>query len=98
MSVRASTSRPSTCSGDMYCTVPMIVPGVVRSAAVVCCTESAPMGGAAFARPKSSNCTIGAAEVLPPDQEYVARLEIAMHDPGAVRLVERRRRLRRDRE
>jgi hypothetical protein len=30
MSLRPSSSRPSTCSGDMYEGVPMAVPGRVR--------------------------------------------------------------------
>ncbi len=32
--MRASSSFPRTCSGDMYATVPTAVPGLVRSAAI----------------------------------------------------------------
>ena len=35
-SVRASNSLPSACSGDMYATVPSVMPGLVR------CSSGAP--------------------------------------------------------
>ena len=55
MSVRASASSPSSCSGAMYWNVPRIVPSAVRG---FCCV--APSGGLKaaaplFARPKSSS-------------------------------------------
>ena len=39
MSVRASASLPSTCSGAMYCSVPSIVPCAVTSSRVCCARE-----------------------------------------------------------
>ena len=36
MSVRASASLPSNCSGAIYCSVPMIVPSAVRGAEGSC--------------------------------------------------------------
>ncbi len=57
-SVRASSSFPLTCSGDMYATVPIVVPGLVRSCSVMSIvgleTDPADCGFApSFARPKS---------------------------------------------
>ena len=57
MSVRASASRPSSCSGDMYWNVPTIVPSCVSGFATV--ASEAPMLSLipvpVFARPKSSS-------------------------------------------
>src|SRR5262249_15528666 len=60
MSLRASASRPSICSGDMYWNVPMIVPSAVSGWLMcgdVIVTESgddcAVTSGALLARPKS---------------------------------------------
>ncbi len=57
MSVRASASAPSSCSGDMYWNVPRIVPATVRFAGVVGSSVAPPVGDpvACFARPKSSS-------------------------------------------
>ena len=57
MSVRASVCRPSTCSGAMYCSVPTMVPCVVRLASWVDNMPSGPdwLAGSIFARPKSSS-------------------------------------------
>ena len=59
MSLRASASRPSTCSGAMYCTVPRIVPCAVSGAAVASrVIPDIEIGAAAprsFATPKSSS-------------------------------------------
>jgi hypothetical protein len=55
-SVRASSSNPRACSGDMYGTVPTAAPGVVSCSSVgrpVFASARAGLGGgAAFARPK----------------------------------------------
>ena len=48
---RKSTGRALACSGDMYSTVPITVPGRVCTLRVS--TDSAPVGGASFAKPKS---------------------------------------------
>jgi hypothetical protein len=60
MSLRASASLPSTCSGAMYCTVPRIVPCAVPGGVVAIRVrpdiEIGPAGFArSFARPKSSS-------------------------------------------
>ena len=62
-SVRASSSFPRACSGDMYATVPTAVPGLVRcsSGTSVVSVEAAELdpgvtdfgGAASFAKPKS---------------------------------------------
>ncbi len=60
MSVRASTGFPSSCSGDMYDSVPTMTPSRVTSGADVCAeVTSSPVisGEAGFARPKSSSFT-----------------------------------------
>ena len=62
MSVRASTSRPSICSGAMYCGVPTTVWAPVSAATVACSAEEScgerPLPDApSFARPKSSSFT-----------------------------------------
>ncbi len=58
MSDRASSSRPRACSGDMYCGVPRIVPGLVPFIIAVAFCESNPCSGGvdasvSLARPKS---------------------------------------------
>ena len=69
MSDRASASRPSICSGDMYWNVPRIVPRAVRGACGAdTVTSAAPTMGAApeaFARPKSSSFAVSGAEAPP---------------------------------
>ena len=58
MSVRASASCPSSCSGAMYWNVPRIVPCAVRFGGVVGSIDrplAATTGAALFARPKSSS-------------------------------------------
>ena len=58
MSVRASASSPSICSGAMYWNVPRIVPCTVRFAGDVGgidCAVAATTGTALFASPKSSS-------------------------------------------
>ena len=58
MSVRASTGFPSSCSGDMYDSVPTMTPSRVTSGAEVCAEVTSPpdrKGETDFARPKSSS-------------------------------------------
>ncbi len=59
MSVRASTSVPSNCSGAMYCNVPTIAPSAVNGSFAVRSSESDTFAGVAscfsFAKPKSSS-------------------------------------------
>ena len=57
--MRASSSCPFTCSGDMYATVPSVLPGLVRCSSLkavgAAATTEARLGvrGITFARPKS---------------------------------------------
>ena len=87
MSLRASASLPSTCSGAMYGTVPRIVPcavsGVDVASRVIADIEIGPAGAAASPSPKSSSFDARLR------QHDVGGLEIAMRDALAVRLVER---------
>ena len=56
MSLRASASRPSSCSGAMYCSVPKISPRSVSGAEAVSCAAGSTMpwlAACSFARPKS---------------------------------------------
>ena len=55
MSLRTSTSWPSTCSGAMYCSVPAIVPSSVSGCRVSVSVNAASTAaiGRSFARPKS---------------------------------------------
>jgi hypothetical protein len=59
MSLRASASFPSTCSGDMYWTVPRITPCPVPGVVVAICTmpdiEIGADGAFSLASPKSSS-------------------------------------------
>ena len=62
MSVRASASVPSSCSGAMYWNVPRIVPCTVIPAGVVGNIDplaTVPAGAPVFARPKSSSLASG---------------------------------------
>ena len=56
MSLRASTSFPCNCSGDMYCRVPTMAPSWV-SARVTVSSPIGLRGCCILARPKSSNFT-----------------------------------------
>ena len=55
--MRASSSSPRACSGDIYATVPIVAPGLVKSssAEAVGICEATPLdpAGTTFARPKS---------------------------------------------
>ncbi len=64
MSVRASASFPSSCSGAMYWNVPRIVPSAVRLAGTGCVGRVVsepralrPSGATTFANPKSRSFT-----------------------------------------
>ena len=75
MSDRASTGRPSACSGDMYPTVPATGPASAVNVAV-----SPPSALVRVARPKSR---ILAGPVA--GHHHVGRLQVAVHDAGGVR-------------
>ena len=59
MSDRASASFPSSCSGDMYCSVPRMVPATVRflTSVGIAVTETGigVSDSRSFAKPKSSS-------------------------------------------
>ncbi len=94
MSVRPSASRPSSCSGDMYWNVPRIVPSCVRLFAVpiIVGIDVIPDVGAgaviALARPEVEQLHARLRD------HHVARLQVPVHDPLPVRLVQRVRDLR----
>src|SRR5476649_600685 len=83
MSVRASASRPSSCSGAMYWNVPRIVPCAVRLGGVVGSIDNPPPATTprADARPKSRSFAGSR-------QHHIARLQIAVNDSRAMRAVE----------
>src|SRR5688572_3501805 len=84
MSVRASASYPSSCSGTMYCIVLRMVPYAVKGAPV----SGRPMRRQPRASMSSSPARI---EELRPalGQHDVPRFEIAMDDASPVRGGER---------
>ena len=69
MSLRPSSSLPSTCSGDMYWNVPTIVPCSVTGESCVTAAVSVAVlvrGAAGLARPKSSSfAPVGVSMMLP---------------------------------
>ena len=69
MSDRASASRPSICSGDMYWNVPRMVPRAVSGACaadtVTSAAETIGIAPEVFARPKSSSFAVGGADAPP---------------------------------
>ena len=87
MSVRASASLPSSCSGAMYWNVPSRLPASVSGFACVGKVERPP------APSPAGSATLRQAEVEELRsrlrQHDVAGLEVAMDDARAVRLVER---------
>ena len=88
MSVRASASRPSSCSGGMYWNVPRIAPSRVSGCPCVGNAESSDrstfcLAGSNFARPEVEELRARRGE------HDIAGLEIAMDDALTVRFVER---------
>ena len=89
-SVRASSSSPRACSGDMYATVPSVVPGLVKSSsdAVGGCDVSNQRGSvvspAYLGQAKIQNLRLAASR-----HENVCWLDVAMHDPLRVGRVQR---------
>ena len=84
MSVRWSAFRPSSCSGARYCSVPTRVPGLTIGVVRVTVSDQPGDSGAArcSARPKSRT-------LIPSLRHHdVARLQIAVEEPLAVRPVE----------
>ena len=91
MSLRPSNSLPSTCSGDMYRNVPIIVPSAVIG--VVC--VAAALG---VAPPISLSGKLGQTEIQKLrahcGEHDVAWLQVAVSDAAAMRPVQRVRNLR----
>ena len=79
MSVRPSSGSPIACSGDMYITVPTAAPGLVRLDGTLLC-------GRFRHRREAEVEQLGVAARR---DEDVGRLDVAMHDAGVVRGVER---------
>jgi hypothetical protein len=57
ISLRASASMPSYCSGAMYCGVPRMVPSLVSASGIRVTSSGPTTRGAVFASPKSSTFT-----------------------------------------
>ena len=94
MSVRPSASRPSSCSGAMYWNVPRIVPSCVRLFGML----PSAVGSDVTADWHRRRHRLGQPEVEQLHarlrDHHVARLQVPVHDPLPVRLVQRVRDLR----
>ena len=84
MSVRVSASRPSTCSGAMYWSVPRIVPSLVTGFGAVAAIDK-PLTAGQWPQLRETEIEQLDATLRHHD---VSRFEIAMHDAGKVCLVE----------
>ena len=87
--MRASSGSPRACSGDMYATVPMAVPGLVRCFSSIAVGRAVSPGAA-----EAGLRVLGETEVedlrLPAFRdEDVRGLDVAVHDPPRVRRLER---------
>ncbi len=85
-SARASSSSPRACSGDMYATVPSVVPTVVTCSGATRVTSASPPPRrdiASLAMPKSSTLAWPRS-----GDEDIRRLDVAMNDAAGVRGVE----------
>src|SRR5437868_5830554 len=86
-SVRASSSFPRTCSGDIYATVPIVEPGLVR-----CSSESMvgalmpmfPVFRVYFRQPEVQNLCVPTLR-----NEDVGRLDVTMDDASGMSGIER---------
>ena len=91
MSLRPSNSLPSTCSGDMYRNVPIIVPSAVIGVALC-------RGGAGSCAPDILSGKLGQTEIQKLrahcGEHDVAWLQVAVSDAAAMRPVQRVRNLR----
>src|SRR5437879_3268301 len=85
MSVRASTSRPSTCSGAIYCSVPRIVPCAVMASFAVGSWGS---GVARRLLPQFRQAKVQQLRTRL-GQHDVAWLQIAMRDTLSVSFIQR---------
>ena len=86
MSVRASASLPSSCSGAMYWNVPRIVPSCVRP-----CCVGRDVRLSIFAARRRHHLRQPEVEELHARlrQHHVAGLQVPVHDPLPVRFVQR---------
>src|SRR5262249_9097163 len=89
-SVRASSSFPRTCSGDMYATVPSVLPGLVRCSVVnsACCQ--------CFPGFRCARCGIHLGQskvqnlgVAPFGNEKVGWLDVPVNDSFGMRRIQR---------
>ena len=90
MSLRASASLPSSCSGAMYWNVPRTVPRSV-SGWLACISVASRETPDETSRPRRLELRQAEVEELHPRlrQHDVAGLQVPVHDPLPVRLVER---------
>ena len=77
MSLRASSGLPAACSGDMYGIVPTSTPGDVASASCECIATSVLV--------ELGQAEICQLRVAAFGHQDIARLDIAVQDPGGVR-------------
>ncbi len=89
---RASASFPSSCSGAMYCRVPRIVPAPVSGAAAVTvsiCVAAAPVDAGNPGRPRRHLRQPEIQHLHSAGRQHdVARLQVPVHDPRTVRLIQ----------
>ena len=90
-SVRPSMSPPRACSGDMYATVPSVVPSVVTRSSTPRVLASAPRrcGHRGFRHRELGEAEVEHLRLAPPRDENIRRLDVAMHDAAGVRSLER---------
>ena len=86
MSLRASASRPSTCSGAMYCSVPRIVPCAVIGVTPVGAMDRPGCRDHRWRHLRETEVEQLRARLR--STYDVARFQVAMHDAGAMRFVE----------
>ena len=82
MSDRASTFFPSACSGDMYAAVPTTRPSDVRGRSPAATVTSSWLTSAVSVRLRQAE--VHHLDPAVRAHHHVARLEVAVHDPGGV--------------